>query len=80
MPMNRPNDERGRAVRARLAALVREYAEAGRPLPRCRDIAAMLGLSASQISRHLNRMMDEELFSPVCRHTRIYAVIERRAA
>jgi DNA-binding transcriptional regulator YhcF (GntR family) len=78
--MNRPNDERGRAVRAQLAGLVRECADAGRPLPRCREIAVMLGLSASQISRHLNRMMDEGVFTPTCRHTRIYPVIERIAA
>jgi hypothetical protein len=32
----------------------------------------MLGISASQISRHLNRMMDEGLFTPTCRHTRMY--------
>jgi DNA-binding transcriptional regulator YhcF (GntR family) len=70
--MNRPNDERGRAVRAGLAALVREHADAGRPLPRHREIAAMLGISASQITRHLNRLMDEGLFVPVCRYTRIY--------
>jgi DNA-binding MarR family transcriptional regulator len=70
--MNRPNDIRGRAVRARLAALVREYADTGRPLPRHREIAAMLGISASQITRHLNRMMDEGAFSPTCRYSRIY--------
>jgi hypothetical protein len=72
MTYDRPNDERGRAVRARLAALVREYADAGRPLPRHCDFAAMLGISPSQITRHLNRMMDEGLFTPTCRHTRMY--------
>lgn len=70
--MNRPNDVRGRTVRAWLAALVREYADAGRPLPRHCDIAAMVGISASQITRHLNRLMDEGLYVPVCRYTRIY--------
>jgi predicted ArsR family transcriptional regulator len=72
MTYDRPSDIRGRAVRARLAALVREHADAGRPLPRHREIAAVLGISASQITRHLNRLMDEGAFSPTCRYTRIY--------
>jgi DNA-binding Lrp family transcriptional regulator len=76
----RPNDIRGRVLRASLARLVRDCADAGRPLPRHHEIAARVGISRPQITRHLNRMMDDGVFSTVCRHTRIYAVIERRAA
>jgi DNA-binding transcriptional regulator YhcF (GntR family) len=68
----RPNDLRGRALRASLTQLVRSCAVNRRPLPSHRDIAAMMGVSAPQITRHLNRMMDEGVFTPVCRHTRMY--------
>ena len=68
----RPIDIRGRALRADLAEIVRNCAATGRPIPRHRDIAARFGISRPQITRHLNRMMDEGAFTPVCRHSRMY--------
>lgn len=64
---------RGEAVRAALLAIVRARYAAGLPLPSNAAMGAALGLSASQVSRHMNVLMDQGAFSVRCHgmHTRI---------
>ena len=73
MSLNRPNDVRGRAIRRALLAIVHARYAAGLPLPSNAAMGAALGLSASQVSRHMNVLMDQGAFTVRCHgmHTRI---------
>ena len=73
MSLNRPNDVRGRAIRQALLAIVQARAAADLPLPSHRTMAMALGISPSQVTRHLAVLMDNGAFSTRCAgmHTRI---------
>lgn len=68
-----PHTTRGEAMRRALLAIVEARAVAGLPLPPHRTIAATLGISPGQVTRHLGVLMDAGAFTTVCAgmHTRI---------
>ncbi len=70
--MNRPQDIRGRAERAALLAIVRRCAATNAPLPHHAAIGVVIGISQWQITRHLNRLMDEGAWLPVQRGKRVF--------
>lgn len=56
---------RGEAVRRALLAIVQARAVADLPLPSHRTMAAALGISPGQVTRHLAVLMDGGAFTPV---------------
>ena len=56
---------RGEAVRRALLAIVQARVTAGLPMPTHRTMAAALGISAPQVTRHLAVLMDAGAFSAV---------------
>lgn len=62
---------RGEAVRGALLAIVRSRAAADLPLPTHRAMAAALGISPGQVTRHLGVLLDAGAFTPVNHGTRI---------
>ena len=63
MSSTHTNTSRGEAVRAALVAIVRARAVADLPLPTHRTMAAVLGISPGQVTRHLAVLMDAGAFS-----------------
>ena len=59
------NTPRGEAVRRALLAIVEARTTAGLPLPTHRTMAAALGISPGQVTRHLAVLMDGGAFTPV---------------
>jgi predicted ArsR family transcriptional regulator len=59
------NTPRGEAVRAALVAIVRARAVADLPLPTHRAMAAALGISAPQVTRHMAVLQDAGAFRAV---------------
>jgi DNA-binding transcriptional MocR family regulator len=53
---------RGEAVRRALLAIVEARAVAGLPMPPHRTMAAALGISHGQVTRHLGVLMDQGAF------------------
>ena len=70
------NIRRGQAVRRALLAIVHARHAAGLPLPPYQKLAAAVGISASQVSRHMAVLMDAGAFTPRCAgmHTQIEEV------
>lgn len=64
---------RGEAVRHALLAIIESRAIGGLPMPSHKVMAAALGISAGQVSRHLGVLMDAGVFSTRCAgmHTRV---------
>ena len=58
------NIRRGQAVRRALLAIVHARHAAGLPLPAYQKLAAALGISAGQVSRHMAVLMDAGAFVP----------------
>jgi hypothetical protein len=65
------NTPRGEAVRRALLAIVQARAVADLPLPTHRAMAAALGISPGQVTRHLAVLMDGGAFTPVNHGTHI---------
>jgi hypothetical protein len=67
---------RGVAVRRALLAIVHARAVAGLPLPPYATLAAAVGISPGQVSRHMAVLMDEGAFLTRCAgmHTQIEEV------
>jgi hypothetical protein len=63
---------RGIRVRAALLAAARACAARDAPLPAYRVLAALIGISSGQVSRHMGRLMDAGAFTIRRRHRRIY--------
>ena len=57
------NATRGRSVRRAIMAVATACAQRGLPLPFNAQIGAALGIDASVVCRHMNRMMDEGAFN-----------------
>ena len=70
--MNRPNDIRGRTERAALLAIVRRCAATNAPLPTHAMLGTVIGISQWQVTRHMNRLMNEGAFAPVQRGKRVF--------
>lgn len=68
-----PHATRGQAMRRALLAIVEARAVAGLPLPPHRTMAAALGISAGQVTRHLAVLQDDGAYSTRCAgmHTRV---------
>jgi hypothetical protein len=60
--MNRPYDIRGRMIRRALLAVVRRCAERDLLLPTTAQLGRALAIDASQVCRHLNRVLAEAGF------------------
>jgi predicted ArsR family transcriptional regulator len=80
MTYDRPNDVRGRDVRARLLAIISARAVERSHIPKNTHLSELLGISAGQVSRHMARLMDEGTLELHSVGRRRYAMIERRAA
>ena len=76
MSSNHPHTSRGEAIRRALLAIVEVRAVADLPLPPHRAMAAALGISPGQVTRHLGVLMDAGAFSTriAGMHTRITEV------
>ena len=74
--MNHSNIARGQQVRRALLAVARECQAQGVLLPTYATLGAALGLSNPQISRHINRLLDDGVMqvSQVGRRFRIKGV------
>jgi DNA-binding transcriptional ArsR family regulator len=69
---DRASDRRGVTIRRALMAVVRICFEDQVALPSYAALAAAVGISAGQISRHMARLMDDNLFVPMRDGRRIY--------
>jgi predicted ArsR family transcriptional regulator len=74
--MTHPHTTRGKAVRRALLAIVEARAVADLPLPPHATMAAALGISAGQVTRHLGVLMDAGAFSTrtAGMHTRVWEI------
>jgi DNA-binding transcriptional ArsR family regulator len=80
MTYDRPNDVRGRDVRARLLAIIRARAVDRSHIPKNTHLGELLGISAGQVSRHMARLMDEGMLELRSIGRRRYASVGRIAA
>jgi DNA-binding transcriptional regulator YhcF (GntR family) len=71
--MTHPNILRGIVVRRALLAIVEARHAAGLPMPPHRTMAAALGVSPGQVTRHLGVLQDAGAFTTACAgmHTQI---------
>jgi predicted ArsR family transcriptional regulator len=69
--MTHHNTPRGEAVRRALLAIIQARAVADLPLPSHRAMAAVLGISHPQVTRHLGVLQDAGVFSARNAGTRI---------
>lgn len=57
--MNRPNDIRGRRIRKILTEMLEGCATENRCIPKHQVIGEIIGISASQVTRHLAKLQSE---------------------
>lgn len=70
----RPNDIRGETVRRMLLTMVRACAARDLPMPSNAVLGGVIGIDASQVCRHMNRLIDEGAFSVSTRRKRRYVL------